>query len=134
QLNTVRFDASDAESVRRALAREDSSPRHYELFAFTYAKALENQGDYTQAFEVFRAGNAPRRRRVKWDAAGEHRRIDAILDVFAREMPRPLNTQLGHEAILIVSIPRSGSTLVEHILASHSQVEGANEIKDLTEV
>ena len=134
QLNTVRFDAADAECVRRALARKDLSPRHYELLAFTYAKALENQGDYAQAFEVFRAGNASRRKRVKWDATGEHKRIDAILDVFAREMPRPLDAQLGHQAILIVSIPRSGSTLVEHILASHPQVEGANEIKDMTEV
>jgi hypothetical protein len=41
---------------------------------------------------------------------------------------------LGHEAILIASIPRSGSTLVEQILASHPEVEGANEIRDLREL
>src|SRR5579885_223254 len=134
QLNTVRFDVSDAERVHHALARKGLSPRHFELLAFTYAKALENQGDYAQAFEVFRAANASRRKRVKWDATGEHRRVDAILRVFADEMPEPLDPDAGREAILIVSIPRSGSTLVEQILASHPQVEGANEIKDLTEV
>ena len=134
QLNTVRFDAADAERVQHALARKDLSPRHYELLAFTYAKALENQDDYAQAFEVFHAANTSRRKRVKWDAPGEHRRIDAILQIFADEMPEPLDRELGREAILIVSIPRSGSTLVEQILASHPQVEGANEIKDLTEV
>ena len=54
--------------------------------------------------------------------------------VFAGEMPAPLDPELGREAILIVSIPRSGSTLVEQILASHPEVEGANEIKDMTQV
>ncbi|TAN07367.1 MAG: sulfotransferase family protein [Rhodanobacteraceae bacterium] len=130
-LNTVRFDAADAASLKQALARHNLSERDRELLAFTYAKALEDQGDYAQAFEAFRTANASRRQRIRWDAAGEHRRVEAILRVFANEMPAPLDAQLGREAILIVSIPRSGSTLVEHILASHPEVEGANEIKDL---
>ncbi|MGH9808901.1 MAG: tetratricopeptide repeat-containing sulfotransferase family protein, partial [Terriglobia bacterium] len=134
QLNIVRFDPSDSTYLQRALAREDLSPRERELFGFAYAKALENRGDYAQAFDVFGKANASRRRRMKWDAAGEHRRIDDILRVFAGKMPPPLEAQLGHEAILIVSIPRSGSTLVEQILASHPKVEGANEIKDLKQI
>lgn len=133
-LNVVRFDAADAASLQRALAREGLSPRDRELLGFTFAKALESQGDYAQAFEEYRAANASRRRRVKWDAAGEHRRVEAILRVFADETPTPIDASLGHEAILIVSIPRSGSTLVEQILASHPEVEGANEIKDMKEV
>ena len=114
--------------------REDSSHRDRELLGFTFAKALESQGDYAQAFEVFRTANASRRRRVKWDAAGEHRRVEAILRVFADAAPTPSDARLGNEAILIVSIPRSGSTLVEQILASHPEVEGANEIKDMKQV
>jgi tetratricopeptide (TPR) repeat protein len=133
-LNVVRFDAADAASLQRALARGGLSPRDRELLGFTLAKALESQGDYAQAFEEYRAANASRRRRVKWDAAGEHRRVEAILRVFADETPAPIDASLGHEAILIVSIPRSGSTLVEQILASHPEVEGANEIKDMREV
>ncbi|HEV2268582.1 MAG TPA: sulfotransferase [Steroidobacteraceae bacterium] len=133
-LNVVRFDAADATALRRALTRENLPPRDRELLGFALAKALENQGDYAQAFEVFRTANASRRRRVKWDAAGEHKRVDAILRVFADDMPAPIDGRLGNEVILIVSIPRSGSTLVEQILASHPQVEGANEIKDMTQV
>ncbi|MGN6313174.1 MAG: tetratricopeptide repeat-containing sulfotransferase family protein [Rhodanobacteraceae bacterium] len=133
-LNAVRFDAADAASLQRALATQNLSPRDYELLAFSYAKALENQGDYAQAFEVFGRANASRRKRVRWDAAGEHRRVEAIQRVFSGEMPAPLDARLGEEAILIVSIPRSGSTLVEQILASHPEVEGANEIKDMTQV
>ncbi|MFC5581683.1 tetratricopeptide repeat-containing sulfotransferase family protein [Rhodanobacter terrae] len=133
-LNTVRFDAADAAGLRQALARGDLPARHRELLSFTLAKALEDQGDYAQAFEVFRLANASRRRRVQWDAAGERRRVDAILRIFANDMPPPPDPGLGHEAILIVSIPRSGSTLVEQILASHPDVEGANEIKDMSQV
>ncbi|MBN8885081.1 MAG: sulfotransferase [Rudaea sp.] len=133
-LNTVRFDAADVVSLQRALTRQDLPPRSRELLGFSYAKALEDQGDYAQAFEAFRTANASRRRRVTWDAAGERKRVEEIQRVFADGTPSPLDDRLGAEAILIVSIPRSGSTLVEQILASHPQVEGANEIKDMTEI
>jgi Tfp pilus assembly protein PilF len=133
-LNVVRFDAGDTASLQRALTREGLSPRDRELLGFSFAKALEGQGDYAQAFEVFRVANASRRRRVKWDAVGEHKRVEAILRVFADEPPTPIDSRLGNEVILIVSIPRSGSTLVEQILASHPEVEGANEIKDMQQV
>jgi len=133
-LNTVRFDATDAASLQRALARAGLPARHRELLGFTLAKAQEDQGDYREAFETFRRANASRRERVKWDAAGERRRVDAIQRIFANDMPSPLDPGLGHEVIFIVSIPRSGSTLVEQILASHPDVEGANEIKDMPEV
>lgn len=133
-LNTVRFDAADAADLRQALARDGQPPRERELLGFALAKALEDQGDYTQAFELFRQANASRRRRVQWDAAGERRRVQAIQRIFAHDMPAPPDPALGREAIFIVSVPRSGSSLVEHILASHPEVEGANEIKDLSQV
>lgn len=133
-LNTVRFDATDTASLRQAMTRGGQSPRHRELLGFSLAKALEDQGDYAQAFETFRQANASRRQRVRWDAAGEHRRVEEIQRIFARDMSPPLDPALGREAILIVSVPRSGSTLVEQILASHPEVEGANEIKDLPQV
>ena len=133
-LNTVRFDAVDAARMQHALTRPGLAGREYELLAFSYAKALEIQGEYAQAYDVFERANASRRKRVQWDAAGERRRVAAIMDVFAQDPPAPPDPQQGREVILIVSIPRSGSTLVEQILASHPEVEGANEIKDLTHV
>ena len=133
-LNVVRFDAGDTAQLQRALERPGLAGREYELLAFSHAKALENQGEYAQAYDVFARANASRRQRMQWDAAGEHRRVAAIMDVFSKKPPAPLDPKLGGEAILIVSIPRSGSTLVEHILASHPEVEGANEIKDMKQV
>jgi Tfp pilus assembly protein PilF len=133
-LNTIRFDAADEALLRQALARTNLPDRDRELLGFTLAKALEDQRDYAQAFELFQLANTSRRKRVKWDAAGEHRRVEAIECIFADDMPSPLDPRLGREVIFIVSIPRSGSTLVEQILASHPEVEGANEIKDMSQV
>ncbi len=133
-LNTVRFDAQEASFLARTLARTDLPPRHREMLGFTYAKALEDQGDYLRAFDAFSAANASRRKRTPWDAAGERKRVDDILRVATQDAPPPVDPQLGKEVILITSIPRSGSTLVEQILASHPQVAGANEINDLAQV
>lgn len=133
-LNTVRFDAADVRQLQQALARDRLSDRHRELLQFTLAKAWEDQGDYGEAFETFRRANASRRRRVRWDAAGERRRVDAIMHSFGQPVQASAGTERGREVIFIVSIPRSGSTLVEQILASHPQVEGANEIKDMSQV
>lgn len=134
-LNTVRFDSTDTVRLQRAFAREGLPDHDRELLGTAFAKALEDQGDYAQAFKVFGLVKASQRKRVRGDAAGERNRVETIQRTFADTvMPPPLDAQLGHEAILIVSLPRSGSTLVEQILASHPAIEGANEINDMREV
>lgn len=133
--NTVRFDAEDAGHLRQAYQRGGRTTEEQDMLGFALAKALEDQGDYSAAFDVFSRVNASRRRYERWDAAGEHARVEAILRVLADwTPPLPIEPWFGREVILIVSIPRSGSTLVEQILASHRDVEGANEIKDLSNV
>lgn len=130
-INTVSFDTADAASLQRAFAREDLPAHDHELIGCAFAKALENQDDYAQAFEVYGIVKASQRRWANWDAAGERNRVEAIARTFEKAPPPPLDARLGHEAILIISLPRSGSTLVEQILASHPEIEGANEIKDM---
>lgn len=127
-LNAVEFDDADTAWLQHVLKQGDMSARDRELLGFALGKALESRGEYEQAFDTFRLANTSRSQRVAWDAAGEHKRIQAIRQVFADLQLPSLDSQLGHEVIFVVSIPRSGSTLVEHILASHPEVEGANEI------
>ncbi len=133
-LKTVTFDAQDAQRLEHALARDDIPSESRIWLGFALAKALEDQDDYARAFDVLQQANALQRSLAKWDAAAERARVDAIMREFANPAPAPLDADLGREAILIACIPRSGSTLVEQILASHAQVEGANEIKDLARV
>jgi tetratricopeptide (TPR) repeat protein len=133
-LKTVRFDAEDVSALRCALAADNLSPEARIRFELVFARALEDQGDYTRAFEVLERANAAQRGRLRWDAAGEHEHVEAILRVFSDAVHRATDGGLGREAIFIASLPRSGSTLVEQILASHADVEGANEIKDIGQV
>jgi hypothetical protein len=116
------------------LANRDLPPAVRTRFELVLVRALEDQGNYARSFEVLERANASERRRVKWDAAGEHKRVDSILRVFEKPVACATDAGLGREVTFIASLPRSGSTLVEQILASHPEVEGANEIKDFGQV
>lgn len=133
-LKLERFDEQDLLFLERAFARADLDVRARIWFGFTLARALEDAGDYSRAFEVLQTANSLQRSLVKWDGRGERNRVEAIVNAFDRELPAAQEPGLGGEVIFIVSIPRSGSTMVEQILASHSTVEGANEIGDLSQI
>ena len=133
-LKTEPLSAADVEQLRRALRHPGLRPDMRISLGFSLFRALEDQQDYAGAFEVLRQANADKRRQVEWNAAAEHTKIEHIMEAFRPPLPAPVDPTLGHEVILIVSLPRSGSTLVEHILASHPDVEGANEIPDLPQV
>lgn len=133
-LKTESLGPTDIELIRRALQQPELPPDMQAMLGFSLFRALEDQHDYANAFEALRQANAAKRRQVEWDAAAEHARIERIMEAFSAPLPAPKDPALGHEAIFVASMPRSGSTLVEHILASHPDVEGANEIPDLPQV
>jgi Flp pilus assembly protein TadD len=133
-LKTELLSPEDTNQIRRAMHNPNISLETRIVLGFSLFKALEDQNDYAGAFAALRDANATKRRVISWDAAAEHARLDAIMDAFRSPLPAPLDPTQGQEVILIVSLPRSGSSLVEHILASHPQVEGANEIPDLPQV
>jgi tetratricopeptide (TPR) repeat protein len=99
---------------------------------YALAHALERQGDYAGAFAALRDANARARLRKPWSADAFKAQLDDILAAFPAAAPASFAQ--GEEVIFIVSLPRSGSTLIEQILASHSQVEGTSELADLPQV
>ena len=133
-LKTEPLGPADIAPIRHALRQPDLPADTQVMLGFSLFRALEDQRDYAGAFEALRQANAAKRRLVDWDAAAEHAQIERIMQAFAAELPAAREPLLGHEAIFIASMPRSGSTLVEHILATHPEVEGANEIPDLPQV
>ena len=100
---------------------------------YALGKVCEDQGRPAEALAALRDANARLRRQKPWDAAGFHARVEAIVAATAT-LPAPRDPELGREAILIVGLPRSGSTLFEQILAAHPEVEGASELPDLGHV
>ncbi|MBD8874194.1 sulfotransferase [Rhodanobacter sp. DHB23] len=133
-LKTESLGPADIDLLRHALYQPNLPSDTRVLLGFSLFRALEDQHDYAGAFEALRQANADKRRQVEWDAVAERTRIDRIMQAFSPPPPVPTSPALGHEVIFIASMPRSGSTLVEHILATHPDVEGANEISDLPQV
>lgn len=133
-LKVVPLGREDSVQLQRAFENRDAPIESRVLFGFALAKALEDQHDHDAAFEVLRQANSLQRSRIVWDAAAHRRHVQAIMQTFAEQLTEPLHADLGREVIFITGLPRSGTTLVEQILASHPQVEGANEILDLPKV
>ncbi|WP_293905689.1 tetratricopeptide repeat-containing sulfotransferase family protein [Phenylobacterium sp.] len=129
-LKTVRLTDADVAAMAAALTTgELSEPDRLQLH-FALGKAHEDAGRDAAAFAEYVRGNAIQRARVDYDAretSGQMHRTKALLSrgFFAAHAgqgcPRP-------DPIFIVGLPRSGSTLIEQILASHSQVEGTQEL------
>ena len=132
-LKPMPLDGADIGRMRAALGTQAIGPSDRIATGFALAHALEHAGEYVQAFDALREANALARRNEPWDAAQFEARIRDILDVFG-DATCDTDDARGHEAIFVVSLPRSGSTLVEQILASHSAVEGTLELADLPQV
>ncbi len=133
-LKTVRFEPADVVRIERALQPPGIPVEARIWLQFALAKACEDQGNYVAGFKALQQANGLKRRIVQWNGDAERARVNAIMEAFATPLPGPLDPTLGKEVIFIVSLPRSGSTLTEQILASHPDVEGANEITDLPQV
>lgn len=133
-LKVVPLDAGDVALLHRHFERADAPPEDRVLFGFVLARALEDQGDYAASFDVLRRANRLQRQRVRWNTTQHRALVTAIERAFTAPVSAAPDPQSGAGVILIAGIPRSGSSLVEQILASHSEVEGANEITDLPRV
>lgn len=101
--------------------------------AFALSKAFEDLGDYERAFRYLEEGNGLRYRKYQYGIEGDRELFDNIIGTFNESAIRSLDVP-GEESarpIFIVGMPRSGTTLVERILASHSEVYGAGELHEL---
>ncbi|MBD8881209.1 sulfotransferase [Rhodanobacter sp. 7MK24] len=133
-LKTVKLDDAEVQHIRQLLDRPNLSADDRVWLGYALAKSLEDQNDLAASFHALQAASAIKRRLTSWDIEGEQLRVDSLIKAFSAPLPPVVDPNLGSEVIFIACLPRSGSTLTEHILASHSQVEGANEIPDLSAV
>lgn len=104
------------------------------LIEFALAKACEDAGSYKEAFAFLAAANRRKRDQVNWSAERFSEQVRHSEQVFAAPHAVADDPGFGNEVIFIVGLPRSGTTLTEQIIASHSRVEGANELGDLGRV
>jgi tetratricopeptide (TPR) repeat protein len=132
-LKTYRFDAQEISRMRGDEAAPATAPVDRHHLCFALGKAMEDAGDFAEAFHFYERGNAlvKSQSRYRPEPIERNTRLQKAIctqEFFAAHMgwgcqdPSP---------IFVVGLPRSGSTLLEQILASHSQVEGTMELADI---
>jgi len=135
-LKTFRFSDTDMRAIANALARTDLADDDRLHFEFALGKALEDEESYEESFAHYAAGNAIRRQQHPYNADEESQFVSRCKAQYTPEFfeERQGAGAQSAEAIFIVGLPRAGSTLLEQILASHSQVEGTMELPDLPQI
>jgi tetratricopeptide (TPR) repeat protein len=98
---------------------------------FALAGAYLRNSEAAKVFPHLHAGNQIKRSLISYDAGAEERRVTDIIAAFPPSRMTPPEGELGASAIFIVGMPRSGTTLIEQILASHPVVHGAGEVPNL---
>ncbi len=129
-IKTVPLSDNDAVQLSAHLQRRDIADSDRVAMGHALGKLEEDRGRYPQAYAAFVAANTLQRKLTPWRVQAFSGYIDQVL-ALTRDLPAPLDPALGQQAVFIVGMPRSGSTLFEQILAAHPDVEGAGELPDL---
>ncbi len=129
-LKTYRFADSEIEQMQRQVDRADLNDTSRVNFLFALAKAFEDRRDFEQAWHYYEQGNATQRMLVSYDPVQTQTINDELLAFFNANFFAATAGQGNPDPapIFVLGLPRSGSTLVEQIIASHSQVEGTSEL------
>ena len=131
-LKTVRFDEHDIQAMEAALAATGLTHEDRFHLDFALGKAMHDAGRPDEAFAHYSKANALRLKTQPYRSAEISRVVDRSIETFTAEAFA--DREGGCEApdpIFIVGMPRAGSTLIEQILSSHSQVEGTSELPDI---
>lgn len=132
-LKTVKFSDADIAAMQAALAEGGVAKEDRFHLDFALGKALEDRGEPEASFAHYAAGNALRRTELDYDADETSRFVDRVIALASASFFAERQGQ-GCDApdpIFVLGMPRAGSTLVEQILSSHSQVEGTTELPDI---
>lgn len=132
-LKTYRFSEDETRQMLALERRQELGPASRLHLAFALGKAFEDEKDYERSYHYYALGNRLKRQQSNYDADKMSEELAAQRDYFTRKV---LAGRVGSgcqsaDPIFIVGLPRAGSTLLEQILSSHSQVDGTLELPNI---
>jgi tetratricopeptide (TPR) repeat protein len=133
EIKTVDFEPGEVDAMEKHVGNENLTEDARVKLCFALGKAYDDRGEFSRAFHYYGRGNSMRRMHVRHDTLEYQAMIDRLIEVFdaQRFSQQAPGSASDPVPIFIVGLPRSGSTLIEQILASHSRVEGTRELPDL---
>jgi tetratricopeptide (TPR) repeat protein len=117
------------ERLKALLARYANHPGAQMYLNMALAKECEDLSDYSQAFEHYRKGNAVGREQRRDSAQRDQEMFDRLIESFPVGSAPATSGDAGHQAIFVIGMPRTGTTLLDRILSSHPQVRSAGELQ-----
>ncbi|RAK56180.1 hypothetical protein DJ017_01960 [Phenylobacterium soli] len=135
-LKTVQFSDEDLGIMRREAGRGDLEAEDRLHLEYALGKALEDRAEDEAAFGHYAAGAAIRREQLRYDRDDNTRHMRRSKALFTPGFfaERAGTGAPAADPIFVIGLPRSGSTLIEQILSSHSQVEGTQELPDIISI
>ena len=132
-LKTYRFTDAELERMRHYEAQPYLQQADRYHLCFALGKALEDRGDYAESFTYYDRGNALKKEGSLYRAAAQERAVNKQMELCTPEFFAERRGWGCPDAspIFVLGLPRAGSTLLEQILASHSQVEGTMELANI---
>jgi len=127
-LKTFRFEDGDMDSMRAELEKDDCNQEDYFHLCFALGKAYQDRKQFDESYHYYKLGNDLKKNHERYDADVMSKAMSSAKEVCRGKF---LTADAGCPApdpIFIVGLPRSGSTLLEQILASHSKVDGTKEL------
>lgn len=132
-LKTYKFSEKELQTLLDIQKSDELSFMSRVYIAFTLGKAFEDRQDYQNAFLNYELGNTLKSKQTLYTTARMQKEFSAQIKHCTSELFAK-HSESGHSApdpIFIVGLPRAGSTLIEQILASHSQVDGTLELPNI---
>ncbi len=129
-LKTFRFSEAELAALQALAVRPEARDEERIMFEFALGKAREDEGAFADSFAHYERGNALRRAVIAFDIGDTERFVERTIRLYTPEFlaARSHAGSPATDPIFVVGLPRSGSTLIEQILASHSEVEGTREL------
>ena len=134
-LKTYSFSENEIKVMEETL-KEDMSDIERSQIHFALGKAYEVKKDFDNSFNNYFKGNEVKKGLIKYSSDDTTDNTKRILDFFNLETIRNLSksSTVDQDPIFILGMPRSGSTLVDQIISSHSKVDGTQELPNIIKI
>ncbi|MGB1939490.1 MAG: tetratricopeptide repeat-containing sulfotransferase family protein [Pseudomonadales bacterium] len=132
-LKTFRFEDEEVAQMEQIIASDETTNSDYFHLCFALGKALEDRMAFDASFKYYALGNNRKKEQEGYQASQTTEETNKLISSCTADKLRDAGApgDPSPDPIFIVGLPRSGSTLLEQILASHSQVDGTSELREM---